>query len=480
MPTMRLPTTIASLSLAALSGCGGGSSAPADTCSITPPALASSQLVAEGTTLRDALGRVVFLRGVDAGGRSKFAPFAPFDFSGTGYDAALAAYLDRAASWGIDVLRVPFVWAAVEPTQGTYDQSFLMRYDALLDGAWARGMYTVVDFHQDVYSDVFCGDGFPDWTVPSPHPAPHHDCPGWGGEYLGDAGVQAAFDAFWAAGSTVRPGYDALWDMMAKRYASHPGVIGFEPMNEPGWGSVSMGMFEATTLTTFYDDMTARLNADAPGALVFFDPIGVDGVTLATTLSLPAGTGLVFAPHYYQAAALDGGTPIAGRVQADIQKWSNQAAQWNVPVFLGEFGVSNPVPDAAAYMTAHFDALDAVGMSGTEWEYSVSADLWNGEDLSLVRADGTENPVAQAILRPYPRAIAGDGITFSYDAASRAATLQYTPASGISEVSVPARAYPNGYAVQVTGGCADTSQQGRLLVQASPGAATVVVKVSSR
>src|SRR5579871_341231 len=109
MPGMRLSTTIASLSLVALSGCGGGSGAPADTCSITPPVLASSQLVAKGTELRDALGRVVFLRGVDAGGRSKFAPFVPFDFSANGFDAALAAYLDRAASWGIDVLRVPFV-----------------------------------------------------------------------------------------------------------------------------------------------------------------------------------------------------------------------------------------------------------------------------------------------------------------------------------------------------------------------------------
>jgi len=341
-------------------------------------------------------------------------------------------------------------------------------------------MYTVVDFHQDVYSDVFCGDGFPDWTVPDPHPAPHHDCPGWGGEYLGDAGVQAAFDAFWAAGSTVRPGYDALWDMMAKRYASRPGVIGFEPMNEPGWGSADMATFEATSLTTFYGDMAARLNAAAPGALVFFDPTGLDAVTISTTLSLPAGTGLVFAPHYYQAAALMGGTPSASRVEADVQKWSNHAVQWNVPVFLGEFGVSNPTPDAAAYMTAHFDALDALSMNGTEWEYSVSADFWNGEDLSLVRADGTENPVAQAILRPYPRAIAGDGVTFSFDAASRAATLQYTAASGISEVAVPARAYPAGYSVQVTGACADTSQPGRLLVQASPGATTVVVKIASR
>jgi endoglycosylceramidase len=430
--------------------------------------------------LRDALGRVVVLRGVDAGGRSKFAPFVPFDYPASGYDAALATYLDRAASWGVDALRVPFVWAAVEPTQGTYDTDYLMRYDALLDAAWARGMYTIVDFHQDVYSDVFCGDGFPDWTVPDPHPAPHHDCPGWGGEYLGNPGVQMAFDAFWASGSPVRAGYDKLWDMMAARYASRPGVIGFEPLNEPGWGSADMATFEATTLTTFYGDMATRIHAAAPGALVFFDGTGTDALTLTSSLGPLAGSGLVFAPHYYQYAALNGSSPSPDLVENDLRKWTKLGAKWNVPILLGEFGASNAIPEPAAYLTAHFDALDALGMSGTEWEYSVSADLWNSEDLSLVRADGTENPMAAAILRPYARAVAGSAVAFSYDATSHAATLQYTPADGITEVAVPVRAYPSGYTVQVSGACADSSQAGRLLVQASPGAAAVEVKIAAR
>jgi hypothetical protein len=43
----------------------------------------------------------VILRGVDAGGRNEFAPFMPFDFADSGganFDAALAAYMDRAAA----------------------------------------------------------------------------------------------------------------------------------------------------------------------------------------------------------------------------------------------------------------------------------------------------------------------------------------------------------------------------------------------
>src|SRR6185295_15687799 len=118
-------------------------------------------------------------------------------------------------------------------------------------------------------------------------------------------------------------------------------------------------------------------------------------------------------------------------------------------------GVPNPSPDADTYLRAHFDAFDALGMSGTAWEYSVAAEMWNSEDFSLVRADGTENAIAAAIIRPFPRAVAGSDIAFSFDAASRATALSYTPAPGVTEVSIPARAYPAGFDVEIEGGCYD-------------------------
>ena len=459
---------------------GSGGSTGGGVCSILAPVPADTRLRADGTLFRDALGRVVVLRGVDAGGRSKLAPFAPFDYPAGGYDAALAAYLDRAASWGLDALRVPFTWAAVEPTQGSDDADFLQRYDALLDGAWARGMYTILDFHQDVYAENFCGDGFPAWTIPDPKPAPHHDCPGWSSEYFSDDGVAAAFDAFWATGSPVQAEYAALWDRLASRYKDKPGVIGFEPLNEPGWGTQNLDAFEATTLTAFFTAMAARLRKEAPSTLVFFDATGPDAGAHYTGLGRPAGDGLVFAPHYYQLGAIDGTSGMPGNVKSDLEAWQSYGRQWKVPMLLGEFGTENAAADTAAFMTAHFDALDALGMSGTQWEYSVSGDVWNAEDFGLVKADGTEEPTVQALVRAYPRAVAGDAITFAFDAATRGFTLSYTPAAGVTEVTMPARLYPSGYDVKVTGGCADASQTGRLLVQADPGAATVAVSVTAR
>src|SRR5580698_8522627 len=109
---------------ALLSACNGSSSGTqvltATPCTLTPPSPPDWRLQADGTLLLDGLGRVVFLRGVDAGGRSKFAPYVPFDYAAGQYTQALGSYMDRAASWGIDAMRVPFTWSALEPTQGTY------------------------------------------------------------------------------------------------------------------------------------------------------------------------------------------------------------------------------------------------------------------------------------------------------------------------------------------------------------------------
>jgi endoglycosylceramidase len=458
-------------------GCdSGGTKLPA-VCTLALPSAPDWRLVADGTALRDGLGRVVFLRGVDAGGRSKFAPYVPFDYAEGQYAQALGAYMDRAASWGIDAMRVPFTWAALEPTQGQNDADWLSRFQQLLDAAWSRGIWTVLDFHQDVYSEVFCGDGFPSWTIPNASP---HQCPntGWSFEYFNDKDVQAAFDAFWASGSPVQAQYLAAWDVMIGRFKDQAGVVGFEPINEPGWGTADITQFEATTLTAFFSTVVPHMRALAPQSLVFVDPTGFAGTAVSTGLTKPTGDGIVFAGHFYP---VSNGNP--DNVLPKMQSWADLGAQWNVPVFVGEFGMTHDSPRAPDYMAAHFAAFDALGMSGTEWEYSVSADAWNSETDGIVAADGTEYDVAQAVIRPFARAVAGDSIAQSWDPAAGVFTLSYAPSASastaISEVQLPARAFPGGFTVSASGACYDaTSAPGRLLVQAA-GGATVSIQVTS-
>lgn len=431
----------------------GGSSA----C-VVPEVGTTPRLATSGAHFVDAIGRRAFLRGVNAGGHAKLAPaYMPFDYAPSAYAAALDAYLDRAASWGIDVMRVPFNWAAVEPTRGHDDAAYLARLDALVDGAWARGIWVVLDFHQDVFAEAFCGDGFPAWTLADPTRPPKRGCPLWFGEYTFDQGVKEAFDRFYADTDGIRTSYAALWDRMIARYKDRPGVIGFELLNEPGWGSASQSVFEATTLRDFYAAMVARVNAAAPEALVFLDLPGTDGLSLGAALPFPGGRNVVFAPHYYQAGGLTGAFAVDDRkVAGDLAKLARVGTTWGVPTFFGEFGVHVRDAGAQRFLDAHWRAFDASDLHGTQWEYSVGAESWNGESLGMVTANGVEvAPLVSALVRVYPRLVAGDAPRFSYEPSTRTFTLDYAATvGGVSEIVVPARIYPSPPSITVDGGCA--------------------------
>ncbi len=158
--------------LAALPSCGSDEPTPPGPCDgpLSSPAAAGQPLIigAQGA-LRDGAGRQVVMRGLNTGGRSKWSPFLPFPVAdGTdlvAFRKAADTFFARLHNWGLDSVRLPFSWAALEPEAGKWDEAWLDRYAAMVDAAGAAGLRVVVDFHQDVYAEPFCGDGFPLWTL---------------------------------------------------------------------------------------------------------------------------------------------------------------------------------------------------------------------------------------------------------------------------------------------------------------------------
>ena len=110
-----------------------------------------------GRWLTDAHGRVVLLHGFNLVAKS--APYTP---ASVGFDDDDAAFL---ASEGFNTVRVGVIYNAVEPEPGRYDDAYLDSIAQTVAALRAHGIYALLDFHQDMYTERYSGQGFPDWAL---------------------------------------------------------------------------------------------------------------------------------------------------------------------------------------------------------------------------------------------------------------------------------------------------------------------------
>lgn len=115
----------------------------------------------------------------------------------------------------------------------------------------------------------------------------------------------------------------------------------------------------------------ASLNADA---LVFFDASGIQAVFPGTDMPRPEGSNIVFAPHFYDQGALFGGD-VNENVRDPLAVWRDQGQQWDLPVLIGELGITAEHHQVREHALRMYEALDELGLHATWWEYSDAAEL---------------------------------------------------------------------------------------------------------
>lgn len=400
----------------------------------------------EGRHFLDPHGRVVILRGINLAGDSKVPPFRPIDDPSA---------LDPLPDLGFNVVRLVVSWEAVEPRPGLYDHAYLGRMKAIATECAARGLYVVVDIHQDGFSRYLArgsGDGFPPWAI-SPaarlsQPDNGPTCANWPIRMALDRGMHRSFRDFYSDANGVRTRYLAMVRLLAREFASVPLVIGYDLLNEP-WGR------ERSELPALYADAERAVRAEHPSAILFIEGHVTTNCGLQTRLPRPEFGNYAYSPHYYKPAAILSGAwrGSTGTIDWAFANIDAKAAEWDVPVFLSEFGAPAENRRAGDYVAYLYDRLDAEFSSGAQWNYtphwnSEAKDGWNGEDFNILlgpgRIRGNFRP------RPFPRAIAGSPHRFRYDesAPGRRAVVELVwdaqPGRGDTEIYLPRAVFPAG------------------------------------
>ncbi len=391
----------------------------------------------DGRFIRDATGGAVLLRGVNTAGNAKLPPFRPLG------DAHV---FDPLPAWGMNVVRLLFTWEAYEPSPGVYDETYLDYYAGVVDAAGSRGLYVIVDFHQDAFSRFSlggCGEGFPAWVLPwwivRATPDNSARCSGWGASMIVDLAMHLAWNSFHTDAIGARTRYLTMLTRVATRLASHDAVVGYDMMNEP-WGD------EATELHRLYEDAAQALRRAHAQAILFVSPHSLISAGGKSALTRPSFGNFVFSPHFY-----DGGVVVfhswgGGRPDGAFANMRGVADAWGVPLLVGEYGAAPDVQNLSGYMASLYDGLDAALASGAQWVYTpgwtaTGLDGWNHENMSI--SDDAGAPRANFTPRPYPRRVAGTPSYFFVDtsAAGRSVELgwDHVAAAGATEVFVPAR-----------------------------------------
>ncbi len=458
-----------------------------------------------GRWLVDTQGRAVILHGVNQ--VNKLPPYLP---SAIGFGADDIAVI---AAEGFNTVRFGLAHKGLAPSPGVYDTAYLDDLAATVSLMTAEGIYVLIDFHQDLYGERYQGNGMAEWATVDSSPVDPTTVPacdrGFPGNIFSCTFMWEAFDRFLGLnghaleigprGLTLQEEFADAWRQVAARFEDEPLVFGYNVMNEPYPGSsVPLCLNPAGCPGTADAQLTAFSNlvADAirevdPATIVFYEPYATN-----FNAGFPTHHGDVdvddvgFSFHVYACLA---GTPSAAcgsRERTVFENANTQGDTFAHAPLLTEFGATDDLVTIERIVAAADE--HRVG-----WQYWA---WWNRDPCCEAPDEGVidhpANPPTpehlkeaklDVLVRPYPRAVAGTPLSWSFDRAARRFAMTYatTPVDGalapgaVTEVWVPQRHFPGGYDVVDLSGAQVTSSGNaeRLELTALPGATTVSFSV---
>jgi endoglycosylceramidase len=380
--------------------------------------------------------------------------------------------MDDLQRWGQNIVRLGTMWPGVEPQRGQYNETYLATLKYIVDELSKRGIYTLVDFHQDILSEKFCGEGVPLWAA-----EPHEDTPSfpsplnkgqpfavdengvpskadcdkndWS-SYQFSKATARAYQALYDNYDGLRNAFQDYWVKLAQTFKESTGVVGYELFNEPWAGDIFSnptllvpGVADSVNLQYFYDVVSSGIRSTDDKHIIFFESTTWDDTVPVGFTHVPGGDGWAsksaLSYHFYVPPNLNRESQFAARAK--------DAARLKCGAMLTEF---NFVPDENLTM----DLADQYLQSWIGWEFKPFFPITGYGYNIYNQADGKLNTrMVETMTRTYARAIAGRTLSMSFNITTHDFQLRYLQNSSCvlpTEIYVNTEYhYPNGYQVKI-------------------------------
>jgi endoglycosylceramidase len=333
----------------------------------------------------------------------------------------------------------------------------------MVNEASKRGIYVLLDMHQDQYSRCLKGDGAPYWALPKAvDPQDNSGIAGrfWFSAYFFSSDVRTSFSNFFQS-PDLKEHYYSSWKEVARRVNGSPYILGYDIMNEPFGGEIpnDCGQFENGFLRPFYCEAISAIREVDPDAVGFVEPSIID---LYKSKLLPFESDrLVYAPHIYKSLswrALLSTDNKGTSFNALVDRQKEKADYLKMPLFIGEFGVpwdTNPIWGRDRQVNEAMAAFEGQFTSSAYWDFSVkNGSAWNEEDYSLIDDEGRPRGL-EVNVRPYVCRLGGSPIHQSFNPDSKDYRLIFEgcPGSAPTIIYIPEKVhYPEGFMACISDG----------------------------
>lgn len=179
----------------------------------------------------------------------KVYPFYPDLYNYNSNTSLTNVDFQNLKDWGFNVIRLMLSWQGTEPIRNQYDYKYLSKLKEIIRNAQQYDIMIILDVHQDVMSDLFCGEGFPRWAVqyksPQPFPFPFESIhlrinQTTGAPIIQDClkepffiyyltqGASNAFQNFYNNVNGLRDSFVNFWKVAANYFKDEENVLGLE------------------------------------------------------------------------------------------------------------------------------------------------------------------------------------------------------------------------------------------------------------